>query len=128
MKGKSLTVWAMTLLALTLVLSANPALAKGGLHSDFEKGLLKPWYPGGPSNDASNQAVSITTGDDACGVGEAFANLKFQHTGDNQGAWVVAAIEGTVAGNDLLRVDWSGKNALNCEACTPMIYVGTSEP
>lgn len=128
MKGKSLKVWAMTILALTLVLAANSALAKGGLHSDFEKGQLKPWYAGGSSSDATDQVVAIATGDDACATGEAFADLKFRHSGDNQGAWIVAPLDGTVAGIDLVRIDWSAKNVLNCEGCTPMVYVGDTEP
>src|SRR6476620_9893427 len=98
MKGKSLSVWLIATLALTLVLTANSALAKGGLHSDFENGL-KPWQIGGPSG--SDQALTLATGEDGCGVGKSFANVKFQHAGDGQGTWIVAPVAGTVAANDV---------------------------
>jgi len=125
MNSKSLPVWLLVMLALTLVLSANSALAKGGLHSDFEDDSLKPWQVGPNGGD---QALSLGTGDDGCGVGKSFANAKFQHAGDNQAVWIVAPVAGTVAGNDLVMMDWSAKNALNCDLCTPMFYIGAEEP
>ena len=124
MNRKSLPVWLIATLALTLVLSANSALAKGGLHSDFEGGVLKPWQAGG----TADQKLSIATGDDGCALGKAFAEVTFTHMGDSQGAWIVAPLAGTVAQNDVVMLDWSGKDASNCAACIPVYYIGATAP
>jgi hypothetical protein len=124
--GLTLTILGLALV-FTLNSSPSPAAAAGTYTYTFDTSL-SPWVA---DADSCATAGLVLSTNNLCPGGPANSDsaalgVKSNSCPGSVGLWMVASFPGDAS--DKVDVSWNAINDNNCLGCTPMYYIGTSQP